>query len=85
MLPDELYAMSLKEFEQFRNAKLEMGKAHDRQFAQLSFLVATVWGGSDAKIEDFMIYKPQKEPRKQQSPDEQLQYVEGMNAIMGGK
>jgi hypothetical protein len=45
--------------------------------------VATVWGGSDAKIEDFMIYKPQKETRKQ-SPDEQLKHVEGMNAIMGG-
>ena len=84
MKPDELYSMSLKEFEQLRDARLEQEKIHDLQHAQLSFLVATVWGGSDAKIEDFMIYKPQKETRKQ-SPDEQLKHVEGMNVIMGGQ
>jgi hypothetical protein len=77
--------MSLKEFEQMRDARLEQEKIHDLQHAQLSFVMATVWGGSEnkAEIEDFMIYKPQKEPHKQ-NPDEQLRHVEGMNAIMGG-
>lgn len=78
--------MSLKEFEQLRDARLEQEKIHDLQHAQISFMMATLWSGSEnkAEIEDFMIYKPQTENRKQ-SPDEQLKHVEGMNAIMGGK
>lgn len=76
--------MSLKEFEQVRNAKLEMEKAHDRQFAQLAFITASAHG-EDVELSDFLQFPDRECTDNQQSPDEQLQYVEGMNAIMGGK
>jgi hypothetical protein len=85
LTPDELYSMTLKEFEQVRKARLDLERGYDMQRAQLFFIMASAWGDNpDLDIEDFMVFSPGKE-KKEQTPEEQMQYIEGMNAIIGGK